>query len=528
MLIAAALLVGLRAGVPLAPPAAAPPAKPPAGAAPAPAGSAPAAPAQPGTSLTLYSFDEDGTFDPQIYIQAMNRGEPSHSRVVPGFGVVRSVRSLDIPSGVGTVSFTDVAAFIDPSTVIFEDLQDPSTAVLEQSFQFDLVSPSQLLERYVDRDVRLSYAVGDQHRTMKGKLLAVREEQAILQDENGIHIVPLTGNQVDLSNLPGGLLTRPTLQWKLRSSAGGPRMIRASYQTAGMTWRSDYSLLLDESESHARLSAWVTVLNVSGMAFPDAQIKLIAGTVNRVRPEPEGAIFGGGGGFGGDISKEDAFAERTFGDYHLYTLPRAATLASNSTQQLALFAPVDGIAVQKTLSVVFGHALGFGAAGRPHLDAGTMETETLHADVCFTIENKEANRLGIPLPAGLMRVYKLNTADGTLEFLGEDRVLHTPRNEAVRVRIGSSFDVLAERTRTDFKVSLDEKFCSETFQVEVRNQSAVERTVTVTETMWRWLEWKVENPSAPFTKTSASTGTFTVTLPPEGKQTITYTVRYTW
>ena len=480
-----------------------------------------------GTSLTVYSSADPAGFDPQQFIQQQRMSGIDNVWGVPGYGVVKSVRKLTIPKGRGEVAFTDVAAWIDPTTVSFVDLDDAKTTVLEQNFQFDLVSPSKLMERFLNREVTLAVPLGEGVSNVTGTLLSAIQGQVVLQTAQGVKIVPMTGAQVVLGELPGGLLTKPTLVWKLASESGGEHLVRTTYQTAGMTWRADYNIVLDDADRSGAITAWVTLMNLSGASYNDAELKLVAGTVNKIQPR-----IGSGMARGmrmEAMAMADAaggFEEKEFSDFHLYTLPRKTDVLQNSTQQIALFPPVAGFKVKREL--MFDFAGGMMAPGAPILDRDFGVATKQNPAILVSFENKKDNSLGMPLPAGKIRVYKEDSADGTLEFVGEDLIAHTPRNETVKIRLGEAFDVVGERTRTDFTIDNAAKRMTETFRIEVRNQKSSAQKVRVLERLYRWTNWKIENQNTPFEKLDSGTIAFDLDVPSEGKKTIEYKVTYTW
>jgi hypothetical protein len=481
-----------------------------------------------GVSLTVYSSADPAGFDPQQFIQQQRMSGIDNVWGVPGFGVVKSVRKLTIPKGLGELAFTDVAAWIDPTTVSFVDLDDAKTTVLEQNFQFDLVSASKLMEKFLNREVVLRVAEGDGAATVSGTLLSANQGQAVLQTAQGVKIVPMNGAQVQLGELPGGLLTKPTLVWKLASESGGEHLVRTTYQTAGMTWRADYNIVLDDADRSGAITAWVTLMNLSGASYRNAELKLVAGEVNKV--EPRGGAFGtprrmaveamamadSGGGF----------EEKEFSDFHLYTLPRKTDVLQNSTQQIALFPPIAGFKVKRELVMDFSG--GMGTPGAPILDRDFGVSTKQNPAILVSFENKKDNSLGMPLPAGKIRVYKEDSADGTLEFVGEDLIAHTPRNETVKIRLGEAFDVVGERTRSDFTIDNAAKRMTETFRIEVRNQKSSSQKVRVIERLYRWTNWKIENQNTSFEKLDSGTIVFDLDVPSEGKKVIEYKVSYSW
>jgi hypothetical protein len=480
---------------------------------------------EPAVSLTVYSSADPAGFDPRQFLEQQQAGWGMVAGV-PGFGLVRETRTLEVPKGRGELAFTDVAAFIDPTTVSFADLTDPTTAVLEQRFEFDLVSADKLLERFVDRPVRAMVDMQGGPLMVSGTLLAARGGTLVIQKEGGVEMVPQATSAISLGELPGGLRTRPTLLWNLSSPSGGAHAVRIGYQTGGLTWRADYNLTLDQANASADLSAWVTLLNVCGRSFDDARLKLVAGDVQRVQPRP---ARGRGGPEYAMMAKADAtgFEEKAFGEYHLYTLPRTVDLPQNASEQIALFPSITGVPIEKLL-VYEGAAVAWSGGGQP-LDVREFgQSGNTKVDVYIRLVNDQKSRLGMPLPAGKIRVLQRDEADGALEFVGEDVISHTPRDEKVLVRLGSSFDVVGERTQTSFKVDQARRQITESFKIEIRNRKDAPATVLVREPLYRWNNWEISASSQPFEKVNASTIQFTVDAAPNTVRTVTYTVQYGW
>lgn len=480
----------------------------------------------PQTSVTVYSSADPAGFDPQQFIAQQRLGQdPMFAWGVPGFGVVKTERTLLLNPGRNEVNIVDIAQFIDPTTVGFLDLTDPTTAVLEQGFRFDLVSPAKLLERYLDSEIVVVREGPQRIEEIRGTLLSASGGQLVLQVADGVRIVPIDGSQVALPSLPGGLLTKPALVWSLRAATGGEHRVRVSYQTGGMTWRSDYNLVLGADETTADLNAWVSLMNLSGIGFEEVRLKLVAGDVQRVRPRPPAPIYGRGAVMA-MADAEMGFEQQSFFEYHLYTLPRPATLPANSTQQLALFPPVSGIAVEKEL--VYAPTTAYGDFGRPMIEADLVPGDARKVSVFLAFQNAADNRLGMPLPAGKVRVSKQDPADGTLEFIGEDLIGHTPRSETIRLRLGDSFDVVGERKVVDFSVDTARRFMSETIEIELRNRKAVPQKVVVRERLYRWRNAKVVEAAPPQRRISANDLEWTLEIPAEGVGTVRYRVEYTW
>ncbi len=478
-----------------------------------------------GVSITVYSSADPAGFNPQQFIQQQRMSGQDNVWGVPGYGVIKVVRKVAVPKGVGELAFTDVAAWIDPTTVSFNDLDDAKTTVLEQNFQFDLVSPSKLMEKFLGREISLAVAMGEGVSNVRGTLLSANQGSVVLQTAEGVKIVPMAGAQLQLGELPGGLLTKPTLVWKLASESGGEHLVRTTYQTAGMTWRSDYNIVINGSDTRGDITAWVTLMNLSGASYEGAELKLVAGDVHKVQAQP---MIAGRAMRMEAMAMADAagFQEKEFADFHLYTLPRRTDVLQNSTQQIALFPPVSGFKVKREL--VFDFTGGMGAPGQPILDRDFVIASKAKPSILVSFENKKDNSLGMPLPKGKIRVYKEDPSDGTLEFIGEDLIDHTPRNETVKIRLGEAFDVVGERIRSDFTIDNAARRMTETFKIELRNQKSAAQKVRVIERPYRWTNWEITAKNTEFAKLDSGTIAFEVDVPSEGARTIEYTVRYSW
>src|SRR6188474_2352217 len=245
------------------------------------------------TAITIYSSAQPGAISPEFYRPIPGQGVPS-AMSVPGYALVRDDREVKIKQGRSQLSFTDVAALIDPTTVTFASLTDPATRVLEQNFQFDLVSTQKLLLKFIDRQITVDKPNGNSVTPITGTLLSATDGIVLRGNDGSIYSLP-TYTSVRFPDLPGGLNTRPTLVWDIQSPAGGNHKTRVTYQTGGITWWADYNLIFNEgadaNSGLLDLSAWVSIINQSGATYQDAKLKLIAGDVNRVQPEMEDRKF---------------------------------------------------------------------------------------------------------------------------------------------------------------------------------------------------------------------------------------------
>jgi len=484
------------------------------------------------TSLTIYSTARPGAVSANLYrpLPGHTQGRPAPGSI-PGYAVVKQDRLLELLRGRGELRFTDVAALIEPTTVRFESLTDPDgTQVLEQNYQFDLVSSQKLIERYLDRQITVEQAHGDKIERFTGKLLSA-SGGLILQDDTG-RIRTLSGwSNIEFPELPGGLITRPTLVWDVMAERGGEHETRVSYQTQGMTWWADYNLVFapgaDANSGLLDVGAWVSIINQSGASFEEAKLKLIAGDVHRapqpgmyqqkMRMAPMAMAESDMGGF----------EEKSFFEYHLYTLGRPTTLPDSSTKQLELFETARAVPAEKIL-VYYGLGSYYSVFASPMTDRNFGIQGNKKIDVYLRFKNEKANGLGVPLPSGRVRVNQLDTADGSLEFIGEDVIDHTPRNEEVLIKLGSAFDVVGERKQVDFSVDTTRKWMEETVEVELRNQKDEAVTVLVKENLYRWVNWEILESSHEYEKLDSRTIHFPVQVEAEKKAKISYRVRYSW
>ena len=477
------------------------------------------------TSVTIYSSAQPGTLSPATF---RSGGE---GYVVPGYGVVRQGQDVNLTKGRTIIRISDVPALIDPTTVLFESLTDPAgTRVVEQSFEFDLTSTTKLLQKYLDREVTVEQVRGQAIESITGTLIGT-QGGLILRMPDGV-IRTVTGySGVRLATLPGGLISKPTLVWDVAADRAGAHKSRFSYQTGGITWWTDYNLTLSEGTGvnacKLDVGAWVTIVNQTGASFQDAKLKLVAGDVQRAqaRPQPTSRSFDGNVAMS---AKVEGFAEKSFFEYHLYTLGRPTTLANNSTKQIELFPVARGANCEKTL-VYYGQAgQYFGNYGAPMTDRNFGNQSNKKVDVYLRFSNREENKLGVPLPAGKVRVAKLDSADQSLEFIGEDLIDHTPRNETIQIKLGSAFDVVGERRQVDYRSDINAKWIEEDIEVKVRNQKDEAVNVIVKENLYRWTNWSIIKKTQTFEKVDARTVHFPISIAKGGEGVVRFTVRYSW
>jgi hypothetical protein len=472
-------------------------------------------------SVTIYSKLQPGAVSPELYRPTPGR---HFNGQVPGYAIVRHDRPYAIEKGLHTLRVTDVAALIDPTTVTFTSLDHAQTRVLEQSFQFDLVSQAKLIERYLGQRITVELPRGDEVDLVEGVLLGASDGLTLQLDDGTVQAIRNYAN-LRFDQLPGGLITRPTLEWLLDSPAAGTQQTRIAYETEGMTWWADYTITYDESKACAMdLAAWVSIINQSGASYDNARLKLIAGDVHRAeQAQPERAMVAK---MAMDEVAVTGFVEKAFFEYHLYTLGRRTDLPDNSTRQLQLMPTARGIECQKEL--VFAPTLDTPYWGYQQLDQEYGRYGNADVNVYLRFRNEEAQQLGIPLPAGRIRVMQLDPADDSLEFIGEDVIDHTPRNEDVLIEMGNAFDVVGERKQTDFRVDTRTRNLWETFEIRLRNHKEEAVEVAVLENLYRAANWEIENASQKWGKENSNRIRFDVRVPSEGEVVITYTAHYSW
>jgi hypothetical protein len=480
------------------------------------------------TAITIYSSAQPGAISPEFYRPIPGQRVPN-AMAVPGYALVRDERQMNIRQGRSQVSFTDVAALIDPTTVTFTSLSDPSTRVLEQNFQFDLVSTQKLLLKFIDKQVTVDKNMGNTVTSITGTLLSATDGIVLRGTDGSIHSIPSYAS-VRFPDLPGGLNTRPTLVWDVTSPSGGSQKTRVTYQTGGITWWADYNLIFNEgpdaNSGLLDLSAWVSIINQSGATYGNSKLKLIAGDVHRAQPvtmETRRNMLAKA-----DVAEAAApgFTEKEFFEFHLYTLGRPTTLPNNSTKQIELFDQAKQIPAKKLL--LYYGALQPYLYDSPYMDRNMGVAMNKKVDVYLEFKNDRQFGLGVPLPAGRLRVSQLDKADTSLEFIGEDTIDHTPKDELVRVKLGSAFDVVGERRQVDFAIDTKARVMEEEIEVKLRNHKSQAVDVLVKETLYRWSKWTILTKTHNFVKEDARTIGFPVKVAKDGETVVRYRVRYTW
>ena len=465
------------------------------------------------------------------------------------FAVVRDTVPLDLKAGENTVDYSEATAHVEPDSVILRDPSgDHSFQILEQNYRNDPVSQDLLLSLFESKTINFEMRDRNgQPYTIKGKIIRsgyvphysamntygyeYQQQQMNMASEAGQPIIEVDGQM--RFGLPGeplfpdlgnDTILKPTLNWLIQSDSAGKFDAEVGYITGGFTWQADYNLVSPETGDNVDLIGWVTIDNQSGKTFQDAKIKLMAGDVNRVQPPQmvftmRAAAMNGLGGAGAPPVTEKAFDE-----YHLCTLERPTTLRDRETKQVE-FVHAENIQ-SKTIYVYDGAELspyqGWDASTPEY---GTQSNKKVRVMREFT--NSESNHLGIALPKGKLRFYRRD-ADGQLEFVGEDQIDHTPKDETIRVTTGNAFDLVGERKQTNFHVDTNNHQADESFEIRLRNHKKQTVTIRVVEHLYRWNNWEIAAHSDDFTKKDSQTIEFNVLVNPDEEKVVTYTVHYSW
>jgi hypothetical protein len=426
-------------------------------------------------------------------------------------GLVKDTRLIDLKPGVLELKFMDVAAKIDPTTVHIKSLiKESSLNVLEQNYEYDLLNPQKLLEKFVGQKVQLATINPETKREeIVEAILLSTQGGNIFQIGDKIHIGH--PGRILLSKIPENLIPQPTLVWMLENKISEPQKLEASYLTSGINWKADYVAVLNKLDTLMDLTGWVTIDNKSGATYQNGLLKLVAGDIHRVQPEMQM-----------DFSKTrmalkeaegPQFKEESFFEYHLYTLDRRTTIKDNQTKQMTLL-DANQVPIKKL----------FIFSGSPQYYYYQMNqgSQKQKVGVFLELENSKKNNLGIPLPKGTVRVYK-EDKDGSLQFIGEDRIDHTPKDEKFKTKIGEAFDVVGERVQTDYK-HLGRNLFEVAFEVSLRNHKKEDIQVLVEEPIPG--DWEMLSNTHPYDKLSAHLIRFEVPVAKDKEVKVKYRIRF--
>jgi hypothetical protein len=432
--------------------------------------------------------------------------------------LVRDVRNIAIPSGAFRLKFMDIAATVNPATVHFRSLTDPTKLeVTEQNYEYDLLDPAKLLHKYVGKEMTLERSYFDNNTTKREQIKAT-----LLADNNGT--VWKIGNDIvtnpavesyHFPEVPANLFDHPTLLMSLENSGARKQQIETSYLASGLSWNADYVLTVGRDDKVADLDGWVTIGNNSGTAFHNAKLQLVAGDLNRL-PEPQRTratdmLAAAPMAKGGNLFQQESFSE-----YHLYSLGRKTSVEDKETKQISLLegtnVPVNKVFVVNGQNYYYRSQQNPGA---PIKDA---------VMVFYKFKNEEKAGLGMPLPAGNLRVYQKDSRGGVL-FIGEDSIAHTPKDEEITVHIGNAFDVVSERKQTDYK-RIDNHVTEMEYEITLRNHKETPVVVEVNEPIGG--DWEMLNSSFKYTKTGAFAAQFEVPVAKDGTVVLKYRIRARW
>ncbi|HXD16580.1 MAG TPA: DUF4139 domain-containing protein [Vicinamibacterales bacterium] len=430
--------------------------------------------------------------------------------------LVRDVRNVQLARGTSDLQFMDIAATVNPATVHFRSLTEPGrVSVLEQNYEYDLLEPDKLLRKYVGREVTLvrTRTDGGTSRDEDVKARLISYNSAPVWEIGGEIVTGMPATHIRFPELPGNLFSHPTLIWTLDNTGGTRHRVEASYLARSLSWIADYVLTVARDEKTADVDGWVTVTNNSGTSFRNAQLQLVAGDLNRVKQEIRGLQEG-------VALRAPAAApqmsQEAFSEYHLYTLARKTTVNNAETKQVSMLG-ATAFPVQKRY-VVDGNYAYYRSAQR----TGAPIKDDV--EVFYQFRNEEKAGLGMPMPAGTVRVYQADSKGG-LQFVGEDRIGHTPKDETINLKIGNAFDIVCERKQVDFERIANDVY-EFGYQVTLRNHKDIAVTVEVNEPIGG--SWRMLNSTHPFEKTAAFAAQFKVPVAANGTSTLDYRVRVTY
>jgi hypothetical protein len=460
--------------------------------------------------------------------------------------LVREERTIDLLKGMNRIIIPDIPATIDGTSLHFSSLTDPAAVqVIEQNYQYDLVHQAKLLEKYIGKVVEFIRTDNESNKdyTVKGKLLATGWQpqpnynpyggsapyymtgQMIAEIDGKIEISP--AGRLILPTLPEGLILKPQLEWLVTNSKQGEHKTEISYLAGQLTWSCNYVALLDAHDAQIDLTGWVTVINNSGTTFKNAGLKLVAGDVNLVKEEQAGYAMRKS-----DMMETNAatpqFQQKELFEYKLYSLQRKTDIGNNETKQIELTLAKKISAKKVFIYDGLSNQWRYWSNNYSYREQGSFgQQSNKKIGVFVTFKNEEKAGLGIALPKGKVRVYKRDD-DGKEQFVGEDEIDHTPKDEEIKLYLGNAFDIVGEHTQQNFRVIVPGHVVDETFEIKVRNHKSDPVEVMVYEHPWRWNEWDITKSNTPWEKVDQTTIKFPVKLKKDEEKVIIYTIRYNW
>jgi len=408
-----------------------------------------------------------------------------------GMAFVKEKKEVGLKNGSNSFEFTNVASQIEPTSVLLEDPTNNKITVLEQQYEYDLVSNSNLLDKYLAKEITVTDREGKNY---TGKLLSHDEKGVVLERIDG-SVMAMEASKVQFPDA-SGLITKPTLVWQIYSPISGKRNFLISYLTGGLSWSANYVIKTSSDSTKADIRSWISIDNKAGTTFENAKLKLVAGEIHRISnivPMMYIKSARVGPTFNEEVSETPIF------DYHLYALEKPINLINNQAKQISLFS-ADSVPIQKEL--VFD------------------SSKSDKVQIVLKMENSEAKGLGEPLPKGIIRVYQPDL-DGQLQFLGEDQIGHTPKGKEIKVTVGNAFDVVGKRIQTNFE-QVSNNVQRTSYKIELNNSKLEAQDVTVVEHLYG--DWEIIKSSDKYKKIDAFAAEFGVEVPAKGTKTITYTV----
>lgn len=431
------------------------------------------------------------------------------------FALVRDSRSLSLKEGLNEIRFSDIASQIEPASVYFKALANPAdTMILEQNFEYDLVSADKLLLKYVDREITITTKDDNRY---QGYLASYDTQQVVLSKEKTRGSIFMLNREnirnIEFPQLPEGLITKPTLVWSLQNRRTETQTVEVSYLTGGINWLADYVVNISGDEKSLALNGWISIDNRSGADYENARLKLIAGDVHRAEERPKlarDAVM-----LEAKAAAGAEFEEKAFFEYHLYTLQRRTSLKNHQTKQISLLS-AGNIPVNKIYT--------YDGALYRYYYYDSWQGQPFNKKVAVNLEfkNSEKNGLGFPLPKGKIKVYKADT-DGSSQFIGEDSIDHTPKDETISLFLGNAFDIVGERRIMDH-TKIAKNTYRDAYEILLRNHKAEPVTVRVIERQWG--DWTIVQTSHKYVKKDANTLEFAVSVPKDSETKLTYTSEY--
>ena len=418
--------------------------------------------------------------------------------------LVKDIRELTLKKGVNLVQFKDIASQINATSVFFKDLTFPNTFVIEQNYEYDLVSKNKILEKYLDEEITIQVIEGDQVKEYKGKLLSFQD--GIILESNGEIIALSNTSKISFKELPGGLLTKPTLVWKIYADQDGVRETQTIYLTGGLNWQADYIATVNSDDSALDFSGWTTIKNNSGTSYPNTKLKLVAGDVHTVTSNRYPELYEEYATDSVGSAMPKSFGEESLFEYHMYTLESKTTLNNNQTKQISLLSS-ENVPIQKIF----------------YYDGARQGTKV---QVKIEFKNSENQGLGLPLPKGKVRVYKEDSS-GKQQFIGEDSIDHTPKDEDTTLFLGNAFDIVGERTQVSNE-NLSKGWYRTSYEITLSNHKDTAENIVVHEYVGQ--SWDITQKSHEFEQKNSSEIEFNINVPANGETTITYTIdhKYYW